>query len=241
MVRLSVRGAYFARLPESNAVIDGYRYIGNRELLLYAKIYRNGQFLRYSKITDIAEHMSAYQPVVVQKPVFFTETVDGYYQIVIKGYEVDTKHLVKALRRVRNTDIEGLEQAGYSPGDVITTGLRDVVFGIFDMVFAVSGKTLDDWVARWGADKVFEHSIYVTPNGAENDPEQIVLLGSGDERYFEDADPKTDSDVNKKVRTSLGTLENADLCGGDLVVSKEKRTSLGSSYLLIKSEILLPK
>jgi hypothetical protein len=34
--------------------------------------------------------MSAYEPVVVQKPVFFTETVDGYYQIVIKGYEVDT-------------------------------------------------------------------------------------------------------------------------------------------------------
>jgi hypothetical protein len=183
-VRLSIQSAYFAELKESNAIIDGYRYIGNREVLLYAKIYKNGQFLRYNKITDIAEHMSAYEPVVVQKPVFFTETVDGYYQIVIKGYEVDTKKLVKALRRVRNTDIESLEQASYSPGDVFTTGLRDVVFGIFDMVFGITGKTLDDWVAKWGADKVFEHSIYVTPGGPDKGTDQIVVLGSGDKRYF---------------------------------------------------------
>lgn len=238
-VRLSIQSAYFAELQESNAIIDGYSYIGNRELLLYAKIYKNGQFIRYYKITDIAEHMSAYEPVVVQKPVFFTETVDGYYQIVIKGYEVDTKKLVKALRRVRNTDIESLEQASYSPGDVFTTGLRDVVFGIFDMVFGITGKTLDDWVAKWGADKVFEHSIYVTPGGPDKGTDHIVVLGSGDKRYFVKAAPKNDADINDHVQESLKALELISFSEADLINGKASALA-GSAYILIKGERLAP-
>ena len=239
LVRLSVRSAYFAELQESNAIKNGYKYFGNRELLLYAKIYRNGQFLRYSKITDIAEHMSAYQPVVVQKPVFFTETVDGFYQVVIKGYEVDTKKLVKALRRVRNTDIESFEQAGYSPGDVFTKGLRDVVFGIFDMVLGITGKTLDDWVANRGADKVFEHSIYVTPGGPDMGVDEIVVLGSGSKKYFEYSDRADDAQINDPVRTSLNTLEKMQFCEADLINGKVSEL-LGSAYILIKGERLPP-
>ena len=237
VVRLSVRSAYLAGLNESKATKEGY--IGNRELLLYAKIYKNGQFLKYTKITDLAEHMAAYEPVVVQKPVFFTETLDGYYHIIIKGYEVDAKTLVKALRRVRNTDVESLEQTSYAPGDVFTTGLKDVVFGIFDMVFGITGRTLDDWVAKWGADKVLEHSIYVTPGGADNGTDQIVVLGSGDGSYFVKADAKNDADINKRVRKSLDTLEAIRFSDAEIINGKVPDLA-GSAYILIKGERLAP-
>jgi len=235
VVRLSVRSAYVAKLVESRATKEGY--IGNRELLLYAKIYKNGQFLRYSKITDVAEHMAAYEPVVVQKPVFFTEPVDGYYHIILKGYEVDTKTLVKALRRVRNTDVESLEKAGYSPGDTFMTGLKDMVFGIFDMVLAITGRTLDDLAAKINADKIFEHSIYVTPGGAASGTDKIVVLGSGDSSYFVKAGAENDAIINKHVQTQLQTLEGKTITEADLINGKASEL-LGSTYIFIQGERL---
>lgn len=237
VVRLSVQSAYVAKLVERRATKEGY--IGNRELLLYAKIYKNGQFLRYSKITDVAEHMAAYEPVVVQKPVFFTEPVDGYYHIILKGYEVDTKTLVKALRRVRSTDVESLEKAGYSPGDTFMTGLKDVVFGLFDMVLGITGRTLDDWAAKINADKVFEHSIYVTPGDAAKGTEQIVVLGSGDNSYFVKAGAENDNTINTYVQEKLGTLENKTITEAALINGKASEL-LGSAYILIKGERLAP-
>ena len=245
VVRLAVKKAYLTSLSEKSATKKGQ--LGNRELLLYATIYKNGQFLRYAKITDIAEHVSIYQSAVVHKPIFFTEAIDGYYHIIIKGYEVDTKTLVKALRRVRTTDVEAIENSSFSPGDTFTTGLKDVVFGLFDMVLSFTGKSLDDWAAHGHAAKLFEHSIYVVKNDVDFEEENLLIIGSGDERYFEKCEQErtdekcsasSDQEIFDAVSTKIQRLENGKpFTKEDL--KKGKVVSLSKSpYLWIFAENL---
>jgi hypothetical protein len=208
--------------------------------MLYAVIYKNGQFLKYKKITDLAEHMTTYQPVVVQNPVFFTETIDANYHVVLKGYEVDTKTLVKSLRRIRSTDIETIEKSSFSPGDTFTTGLKDVVFGVFDMVLSLTGKSLDDLAANLHATKVFEHSIYITSGLKNTETDKLLILGSGISEYFIKEDAKNDSEINTHVRSKIKVLENASFNKEDLMNGKDSILS-GSPYLIITAEKLTPK
>ena len=106
-------------------------------------------------------------------------------------------------------------------------------------VLGITGKTLDDWVANRGADKVFEHSIYVTPGGPDMGVDEIVVLGSGSKKYFEYSDRADDAQINDPVRTSLDTLEKMQFCEADLINGKVSEL-LGSAYILIKGERLPP-
>ena len=184
VVRLWMDNAYFTQLYDKKAIKEGYS--GKREVLIYAILYKDGVFQKFSKITDLANNMASYQPVVVQKPNFFTETMDGSsYEIVIKAYEVDTEGLVRILRRVNTTDVSKVASgtSPYAPGATFAGGFQDVLHGVFDMILSVTGKSVDDWVEQIAADKVFEHSIYVVPAYKENNERinRIVLLASGDD------------------------------------------------------------
>lgn len=197
VLQLWMNNAYLAQLYDKKPIKEGYS--GRREVLIYAIIYKDGVFQKFSKITDLADSMSSYQPVVVQKPNFFTETIDAsYYQIIIKAFEVDTEGLVRILRRVDNTDISKIASGAtpYAPGATFVSGFQTVLHGLFDMILSVTGKSVDDWVEQIASDKVFEHSIYVVPaseGGSEtvlgkedtandkNKHQKLVLIASGDD------------------------------------------------------------
>ncbi|WP_321493953.1 hypothetical protein [uncultured Desulfobacter sp.] len=235
VIRLSLDCAYLTELDEKSATSKGQ--VGNRELMLYAMIYKNGQFLRYSKITDLAEHMATYQPVVVQNQIFFTETIDTNYHIILKGYEVDTKALVKALRRVRSTDITSIEKSSFSPGDTFLAGFKDIVFGVFDVVLSVTGKSLDDWAANLNATKVFEHSIYVTSRMKDDETDKLLILGSGKVDYFVNKNATTDADINQYVRENITMLEAKTFLSKDLIDGTDNILSK-APYLILTAERL---
>lgn len=154
---------------------------GNREVIIYAKIYKNGEFQNYVKITDLGEHMTVNNCVVVQKSNIFSTTMDGsHYQIILKGYETDTKSLVRFLKRVNKTDVENMEFGAYTPGDTFTAGFKSFVTGLFDMVSSITGRSIADWTAKLGADKFFEHSIYVVP--------KVAGLAKGDLSHVDSSD-----------------------------------------------------
>lgn len=182
VVRLWMDNAYLTQLYDKKAIKQGYS--GKREVLIYAIIYKDGFFQKFSKITDLANNMASYQPAVVQKPNFFTESMDGSsYQVVIKAFEVDTEGLVRTLRRVNTTDVSKIANgtSAFAPGATFVGGLQDVLHGFFDMILSVTGKSADDWVEQIAADKVFEHSIYVVPSrGDDKSIDKIVLIASGD-------------------------------------------------------------
>ncbi|MDC5853573.1 hypothetical protein [Vibrio europaeus] len=242
VMRLSVESTYVTSLPENSALNAGQ--FGNRELLLYAIIYKNGQFLKYEKITDVAEHVSVYQPVVVHRPEFFTESVRGYYHIIIKGYEVDTKALVKFLRRTRNTDIDSIEQSGFHPGDTFTSGLKNIVFGFFDVVLSVTGKSLDDWAANVNATKVFEHSVYLTTKGESTEEKNILIVGSGDNNLFETCNEEnictaeSDIEIYKHAKTNIKKLESIDKLSSEDLKKGKVAPLEKSPYIWIKAEHL---
>ncbi len=211
VLQLWMDNAYFTQLYDRTPIKEGYS--GKREVLIYAIIYKDGFFQKFSKITDLANNMASYQPVVVQKPNFFTETMDGSsYQIVIKAFEVDTEGLVRILRRVNTTDINKIAggTSAYAPGATFVAGFQDVLHGFFDMILSVTGKSVDDWVEQIAANKVFEHSIYVVPptNPDKSNPDKtikdIVLLASGDNGDSSDATKKlwtfkNSSEIYKKA------------------------------------------
>lgn len=192
ILQLWMDNAYLAQLYDKKAIKEGYS--GRREVLIYAIIYKDGVFQKFSKITDLANSMSSYQPVVVQKPNFFTETIDAsYYQIIIKAFEVDTEGLVRILRRVDNTNVSKIanEASPYAPGATFVSGFQTVLHGFFDMILSVTGKSVDDWVEQIAADKIFEHSIYVVPasedgsikmlDGVKETKQKLILIASGDD------------------------------------------------------------
>lgn len=201
IMKLSLKAFNVAELQESRETNRGS--LGNREILIYTKVYKNGNFLKYEKLTDLAEHMTAYHPVVIQQENIFTDTIDSNYHIIIKAYEVDSKLLVKMLRRINKSDPESLE-APFLPGDTLMTGIKSIISGVFDVVLSVTGKTLDDWAMKIGADPILEHSIYINPTTDVNDPRlgapntDLPYLILEDEKFITSG--RTDSDINNKVR-----------------------------------------
>lgn len=154
-----------------------------REILLYAKIYKNGYFLEYKKITDIATDMCSYKPFVIQNDIIFTGTADDFYQIELKGYEVDTKALVRFLRRTQKVDIDTLEGGPFNPGSTFASGFKAAITGAFDMLFSVTGRSIDDWAAKVSADLFLHHTIYIAPRSHEVSPITTDVGGSSKE-YF---------------------------------------------------------
>jgi hypothetical protein len=221
IVKLSLRAVHVADLQESYE--SEKSSTGNRELLIYAKIYKNGDFLRYEKITDIAEHMMSYQPVVVQRDDWFAEPITGNYHIQLKIYEVDTKNLVKFLRRVHNTDMHALEPY-FAPGDTFMAGVKQIINGVFDVVLSMTGRSLDDWAAKIGADKAFEHSIYINPRSSDyqatpalTDPgQQFAVIGSGETNLFVSPSSTVPSDIDTAVKAQIGRLEGLTFTLDDL-------------------------
>ena len=179
VIRLNLDTSYISSDDEydghkENDKIDG---VGNRELLVYAKIYKNGKFIQYKNLVNIAEHMWLYSPMAVNNTNIFTETIDSYYRIELKVYEVDTSSLVKILRMVQNTDIESIEST-YNPGSSTMTGIKKILMGIFDVVSGVTaGRTVDDFAAIIEAEPLFEHSIYITPSNSSNNITGLLLVG----------------------------------------------------------------
>lgn len=212
VVRLTMDDAYLTKLPDKWS--DGEGYSGKKEVMLYATIYKNGNFLKFSKITDIADNMASYQPVVVQNGTFFTETVDGSYHIVIKGFEVDTKNLVRLLRRVRTTDVSEIASGStpFAPGATFVAGFQDVIYGFFDIVLSITGRSFDDWTGMVAAEKVFEHSLYVVPGNPKTqaiakEPETLVILDSGDLKYFQTSAGTNDLGVAAYTKSRMDEIE----------------------------------
>lgn len=169
--------------------------IGNRELLLYAKIYRNGIFVQYKNLINISEHMWLFNPSVINDTNIFTETINDNYRIELKAYEVDTVEFIKTLRFVKNTDLSKFE-SNYAPGDSFTTGFKKIVVGLFDSVSGLlSGRTIDDLVGVLNAEPIFEHSIYITKANSNIIPTGILIIG-GNGNTTELVKKGNNSDIN---------------------------------------------
>jgi len=233
VLRLTLETARLGSLPEKHSEKKGEG--GKREVMIIAKIFKNGQFVRYATITDIAEHMYPYQPAAINAPQFFTETIDGYYQICLKAYELDSKYAVRLLRQIRNTDLSVLDSTAYAPGDALTAGFQQVLYGAFDILASLTGKTVDGWIAYWGSTKVFEHSLYISPVQAGSAGTYLVI-DSGNQKFFED-EQKTELDIHTKVMTNLTALESKTFVSTDLKSGKASDLD-GSAYMLIKAEEL---
>jgi hypothetical protein len=215
IVQLTLTRAHLANLRESKSSAKGL--VGGREILIYAKIYKDGYFQGYRMVTDNAEHMQNSASAVIEKPIFFTETIDSSYRIELKAYEVDATTLVKVLRRTEKTDFEVLESSAYAPGDAFTKGFSNIIFGLFDVVSSLSGRSVDDWVSKAGSDKIFEHSIYVTPTLDISSKENIA-----DEQHYlivGDADPDDKQAINLLKATDKSTTDKAIKTNVDAGVS----------------------
>ncbi|MBF8273803.1 MAG: hypothetical protein HW380_2908 [Magnetococcales bacterium] len=93
--------------------------LGNRELLFYAKIYKNGYFERYVTLVDLAKHVHSFQMAPIENQTLFTETIkDARYQIVLRAYEVDTETIVRVLRRAKQIDLNQIENEDFRPDKV---------------------------------------------------------------------------------------------------------------------------
>lgn len=146
--------------PEQPFVSDG---IGNRELLIYANIYKDGRLLKHSVISDLVQHVTTAEFATVTNPRFFTETIDsGYYQILIKVHEVNTTGAVRVLRRADQLEYSELE-ATYNFGEAFTMGVGDVVKGAIGITTSITGRPLDSLIAQAKSVPIMEHSIYIVP------------------------------------------------------------------------------
>jgi hypothetical protein len=238
IVQLTLTSAHLANLKESTSSDESL--VGGREILIYAKIYKGGYFQGYRMVTDNAEHMQNSASVAIEKPVFFTETIDSSYRIEIKAYEVDATTLVKILRRTEKTDFEVLESSAYAPGDAFTKGFSNIIFGLFDVVSSISGRSIDDWVSKAGSDKVFEHSIYVTPTLNIASKENIA----NNQHYLivGDADPDDEQAVNLLKDTTKSTIDkdiktNVDVKVSALVKNVGILTKSKSTGMMISDEL----
>lgn len=185
--------------------------IGNREIFVYAKIYKNGEFLKYQTISQ-AEHMTSYHDLVIQNPNLFTDTMGkDHYQITLKVFEIDGLLLARFMRQFHKADPQIFE-ATFSPGDTMMMGVKSIINGIFDVVFAVTGRTLDDWTSLVGSEKVLEHSIYLvnatTKTCTAVAGEQTYHIQGGD--YYISGIKSDEASIYGDAKTKYDTLANVD-------------------------------
>lgn len=203
--------------PETIGAYKGS--VSQREVLFYAKIYKNGDFVGYTKITNVAEGMTAGQPFTITNPSFFTETINDTYKIVLKGYEIDTKALAEYWRRAENSDPSSIEPT-FAPGATFATGIKSILVGASDVLFSFTGRRVDDWILRFGADHFIEHSFYIIPDsqaaeaptGPTNLPlKALVLIGEQklDGASPDDSDTKIYSKTMDRFRMKMNALATA--------------------------------
>ena len=242
ILQLTATAAHLSDLHEPSESKGGHA--GDREILIYAKIYEGKNFVGYRIVSDLIEHMQNDALVAVTNPVFFTETVDRRFTIELKAFEVDATGLSKILRRVKSTDLSSLEGAGYDPGGTLTKGLADITFGVFDILSSVTGRSLDDWIALMGADKVFEHSIQVVPTDIQKQYESLadryLVVADGGENLLTKPALSSESDISSGVDANVSSLVTTVGASVDeeSVLGLKKITALGGySYLAIQASV----
>lgn len=164
-----------------------HKGIGNRELLIYANIYRDGKLFKHSVISDLVEHVTTSEFATITNPRFFTETIDaGYYQILIKAFEVNTTDLVRVVRRSNQLDYGAMETS-YNFGEALSMGISDFVKGAFGIASSITGRPLDSLVAQARSVPIMEHSIYIVPRKGTtelNTTSKLVVIGNSTHNSF---------------------------------------------------------
>ncbi|MBT4161952.1 MAG: hypothetical protein HOE54_11650 [Gammaproteobacteria bacterium] len=242
ILRLTLNAAHLANLHEPRASKKGL--IADREVLLYAKVYKNSVFQGYQLITNVAEHMRGNANVAIESPIFFTETIDGPAKVELKAYEIDASGLTKLLRRIKGTDLSTLEGGPYDPGETFTKGLADTLFGLFDIMSSVTGRSIDGWVAKIGADKVLEHTIYISPI---EDPttkqfkakdKYYFIVGDEPKDLLKSSTKKNDAEISADVEAALATFTGSvsNKIDDDMLNGMDIPELDGYTYLIMHAE-----
>lgn len=226
VIRLNLDEVFVASDDESDGWTNSKDSIANREFLVYAKIYKNGIFTQYKNLVHVSEHMSLFNPMVINDTNIFTETINSdNYRIELKVYEVDTSSVVKTLRLVKNNNLEALE-GKYAPGDSFMTGVKEIVIGLFDSIAGLlSGRTVDDLAAISHAEPILEHSIYITPTTREKDNITAFLLVGGNGSINESVyniEQNSSKNINQVNYDSYENIDNKFLntVKGNISISK---------------------
>ncbi len=246
VIRLNLDSSYIASDNEHDGTKE-IASVGNREILVYAKIYKNGQYVQYKNLVNIAEHMWLFNPAVINDKNIFTETINDYYRIELKIFEIDTPSLIKALRFVKGAKLDELG-GKYAPGDSFMTGFKEIIIGFFDSVSGLlSGRTVDDLVALIGSDPLFEHSIYISPAQNTSSIKGLLLVGGNgsDTTTYNIQEGTSVNNSNQKTYTKintdfLSTIEASSISKED--IRQGKVTAINKfPYLFITVEELVKK
>ncbi len=158
VVSIKMQNVSLCGLDESSAKKAGS--LGNREVLLYADIRKNGIVESTHVISDIVRDVTECESMTLTSPLFFRRPLNqgDYYEIVIRAYESDTPAVAK-LVRATPTSMEKFGQDFSS--NALFTSIKTLFSSIVDVVVSLTGKNIDTWVAQLGATKIMEQYLYV--------------------------------------------------------------------------------
>ena len=233
---LNVEELYFPILPEESILKTSFgtfypagkhintekrrleESIGNRELLVTATIYRNGYLSGFEVITDAIGSVVTHHAAPITNPKFYSGKIGSDYVIVtFQAFEINSLGAVRAVRQLTQENLSNVNSS-YNVGTALGGGVVKILKGSADVLLSVTGAGLDDWMARYKATKVLEHTIVIRPGDGNSGPEKLYIVTNNAENSFMDAG----EDVKDNTKTEDTDGDNVDAVATTKVAEETK-------------------